>query len=62
MKIALNFIFLLFKIVNKETTSKNIFKYNSNDLNHLLEDLSPFYSEKSIDDMGLIEILSRTKK
>ena len=31
-------------------------------LEHFLEDLSPFYSEKSIEDMGIIELFSRIKK
>ena len=47
---------------NKKNNADSIYKNSDNDLNLFLEDLSPFYSENPIEDIGMIEFLSRFKK
>ena len=51
-----------FNAGTKEPDVENGYSPTDTYLEHFLEDLSPFYSEKSIEDMGIIELFSRIKK
>tara|TARA_B100000902_G_scaffold303098_1_gene291177 strand:+ start:265 stop:465 length:201 start_codon:yes stop_codon:yes gene_type:complete len=51
-----------FKVETKEPNFERESNTSDKDLEHFLEDLSPFYMEKPIEDMGIIELFSRMKK
>ena len=51
-----------FKVKTEIAPVEIPYKYNDHDLEHFLEGLSPFYYEKPIEDIRLIELLSRVRK